>query len=33
MSHDRGCPCGKENGDSGYRMCERCKPVDKKKET
>lgn len=30
MSHDRGCPCGKENGDYGYRECVKCKP--KKKE-
>lgn len=26
MSHDRGCPCGKERGDDGYRECKICKP-------
>jgi hypothetical protein len=29
MSHDRGCPCGKEQGDYGYRECLGCKPKPK----
>jgi len=26
MSHDRGCPCGKEQGEEGYRECSSCVP-------
>ena len=26
MSHDRGCPCGKERCDRGYRECSSCVP-------